>query len=254
MIRVGKRKIFETIKQIFNLNIFPTLIRFFIVHQNPFLSIFNEFFSKGKYPKFLYLKNKMKIKLYSVFDFSTLNLVFCRGDYYKPSNIKLVLDIGSNIGITCLYWIYNNPNCKIFAYEPSSKNYKRLLFNTSKFRKNIICKKLGVSNKNQNAKLFLSESGVNDSIKKKFRPKYEKIKLVSINNILKNIFLNNDTLDVLKIDTEGTEKEILENINKKFFKKIKVINIEGTNYKNIIPDYFSFSIKGSASRFINMKF
>ena len=253
MVKVGKRNIFETLKQIFNLNIFPTLLRFFLIHQNPFLAIFNETFSRGKYPKIIYLKNNIKIKLYSVFDLSTLNLVFCRGDYYKPRNIKRVLDIGSNIGITCLYWMHNNPDCKVFSYEPSTRNYKRLLYNTKKFKKNIICKKLGVSYKNQYAKLYLSGSGVNDSIKKKFRKKYEKIKLININSILKNFFLKNDIIDVLKIDTEGTEKDIIENIQKKYFKKIKIINIEGTNYRKTIPDYFSFSIKGSASRFINTK-
>jgi spore coat polysaccharide biosynthesis predicted glycosyltransferase SpsG len=104
------------------------------------------------------------------------------------------------------------------------------------------------------AKLYLSKSGVNDSIKKTFRPKYEKIRLIDINIILRKLLLKNSVIDILKIDTEGTERQILENIKKEFFKKIKVINIEGSNYKDIVPSYFSFSFKGSASRFINTKY
>jgi FkbM family methyltransferase len=254
MLRVGKRNFVETLKQIFNLNIFNLFLRFFAVHKNPISAIFNEFFSAGKYPSFIILRNKMKIKLYSVYDFSTLNLVFCRQDYYKPKKINLVVDIGSNIGISCLYWLDNNPNCKIKSFEPSSRNYKRLLFNTKKFNKNISCNKIGVSNKNMFAKLYLSKSGVNDSIKKTFRPKYEKIRLIDINIILRKLLLKNSVIDILKIDTEGTERQILENIKKEYFKKIKVINIEGSNYKDIVPSYFSFSFKGSASRFINTKY
>lgn len=251
MLKVGKRNFFETFKQIFNLNIFEVIFNFFLVHRNPLNAIVNELFSTGKYPSMIILKNKMKIKLYSVYDFSTLNLVFCRQDYYKPKNINLVVDIGSNIGISCLYWLDNNSSCKIVSFEPSSRNYKKLLFNTKKFKKNITFNKLGVSNKNMTTKLYLSKSGVNDSIRKTFRPKYEMIKLIDINIVLKKLLAKNDIIDVLKIDTEGTEKEILENIKKQYFEKIKVINIEGSDYKNIVPNYFSFSFKGSASRFIN---
>jgi hypothetical protein len=48
------------------------------------------------------IKN-FKIKIYSVDDFSTLNLVFCRQDYINLNNKRIVVNIGSNIGITTLY-------------------------------------------------------------------------------------------------------------------------------------------------------
>ena len=77
---------------------------------------------------------------------------------------------------------------------------------------------MGVSNKNMTTKLYLSKSGVNDSIRKTFRPKYEMIKLIDINIVLKKLLAKTDIIDVLKIDTEGTEKEILENIKKQYTK------------------------------------
>ena len=252
MIHIGKRKVLETFKQIFQLNIVTTVFRFFIIHEKPFNAIFNEFFSAGRYPVLIKIK-KFQIKLYSFSDFSTLNLVFCRQDYFKPKNLEFVIDIGSNIGISCLYWLIDNPNCIIQSYEPSSKNYKRLLLNTKKFKKNITNNKFGISNKNETLRLYLSKSGVNDSVLKIPGAKYEKIKLIDINKILKKALLVGNKIDVLKIDVEGKEREILKNIKKKYFNKIRVINIEGNNFGNIVPSYFAHSFKGSASRFINMK-
>ena len=50
----------------------------------------------------------------------------------KNSN---VLDIGSNIGITSHYWLFKNQKVKIYCYEPSKKNFKRLIENTKKLKK-----------------------------------------------------------------------------------------------------------------------
>ena len=165
-----------------------------------------------------------------------------------------MIDIGSNIGISCLYWIIDNPKCVVQAFEPSSKNFKRLDNNVKKFKKNIKCNKIGISNKNETLKLYISKSGVNDSINKIPGAKYEKIKLININTVLKNALLKKDKIDVLKIDAEGMEMNIIKSIKRKYYNKIRVINIEGNNYRGIIPNYFSFSFKGSASRFVNLKF
>lgn len=254
MIKIGKRNISEVLKQIFSLNFINIIKRFFSVHENPIYAMINEFFSLGKYPKTINVMKKYKIKLYSLHDFSTFNLIFCREDYFKPKNIKTVVDIGSNIGISALYWYIDNPNCKIYSFEPSSKNFIRQKSNTKNFKKNIIIKKVGISNKNEIIKLYLSKCGVNNSKIRIINAKNERVKLVNINDILEKIIVKSNTIDVLKIDVEGLEENILRVIKKKYFNKIKVINIEGKNYNNLIPKYFTFSFKGSASRFINDKY
>lgn len=254
MAKIGKRNIFEILKQIISSNILNIIKNFFLIHENPIRAMLNEFFSIGNYPKTLKLMNKYNIKLYSFHDFSTFNLIFCREDYYKPKNIKIVIDIGSNIGISPLYWFINNPRCKIYSFEPSSKNYKRQKLNIKNFQKNVFLKKVGVSDTNKIIKLYISKSGVNDSTKKIPNAKYEIIKLININDLLKKIILKSKRVDVLKIDVEGLEEKILKSIRKSYFSKIKVINIEGKNYNNIMPKYFSFSFRGSASRYINRKY
>ena len=78
-----------------------------------------------------------------------------------------------------------------------------------RFKKNISVKKCAVSDFNGYSKLYRSETGVNDSIVDKVSKKFDKVKVVEINSILKKIFSNFYLLDILKIDTEGYEFEVL---------------------------------------------
>ena len=253
MIKIGKRPLSEVINRVFKKDLFEIIKNFFIVHKNPIQAMYEEFFTKGKYPKLIETKIGVKIKLFSYGDFSTFNLVFCRQDYLADKIINAVLDIGSNIGITAHYWLFKNPKVKIYCYEPSKRNFKRLTENTKKFKKNIELKQSAVSNFNGYSKLYKSETGVNDSIIDKVSKDFDKIKVIKINDILKKIFSNFKNLDILKIDTEGCEREILKSIDKKYFKKIRIINIEGSNYNNLVPKYFRYSFNASASRFENTR-
>ena len=253
MIKIGKRPLSEVINRVFKKDLFEIIKNFFIVHKNPMQAMYEEFFTKGKYPKLIETKIGVKIKLFSYGDFSTFNLVFCRQDYLADKKINAVLDIGSNIGITAHYWLFKNPKVKIYCYEPSKKNFKRLTENTKKFKKNIKLKQSAVSNFNGYSKLYKSKTGVNDSIIDKVSKDFEKIKEIKINDILKKIFSNFKNLEILKIDTEGCEREILKSIDKKYFKKIRIINIEGSNYNNLVPKYFRYSFNASASRFENTR-
>ena len=132
-------------------------------------------------------------------------------------------------------------------------DFKRLTENTKKFKKNIELKQSAVSNFNGYSKLYKSETGVNDSIIDKVSKDFDKIKVIKINDILKKFFSNFKNLDILKIDTEGCERVILKSIDKKYFKKIRIINIEGSNYNNLVPKYFRYSFNASASRFENTR-
>lgn len=253
MIKIGKRPLSEVINRVFRKELIEIIKNFFVVHKNPILTMYDEFFTKGKYPRLIETKIGVKIKLFSYGDLSTFNLVFCRQDYLADNKINTVLDIGSNIGITVNYWLFKNPKAKIYCYEPSKRNFKRLIRNTKKFKKNIKLYQKAVSNFNGYSKLYRSKTGVNDSIVDKISKDFDKVKVIKINDILKKFFSKYKNLDILKIDTEGCEREILKSIDKKYFKKIRIINIEGDNFNSIVPKYFSYSFNSSVSRFINTR-
>ena len=53
MIKIGKRPLSEVIKRVFKKNLFKIIKNFFIVHKNPIQAMYEEFFTKGKYPKLI---------------------------------------------------------------------------------------------------------------------------------------------------------------------------------------------------------
>ena len=70
-----------------------------------------------------------------------------------------------------------------------------------------------------------------------FRQKIKEtyIKIYPLNFYIKKYLIKN--IDILKIDTEGYEKEVLKGISKKNFQKISYIVIEKTLDKNLYQGY-----------------
>ena len=129
MPHIGKRNILTFLNRIFQIDNYIALINFFKVHKKPFTSIFNEIFSSGLYPAKIYFKTPIgvkSVKIYSPNDFSTFNLIFCRKDYAISTKDNVILDIGSNIGLSAIYWLTRNKKNLVHCYEPSSINFKRL--------------------------------------------------------------------------------------------------------------------------------
>ena len=129
MPNIGKRNILIFLNRLFQIDNYLALINFFKVHKKPLTSIFNEIFSTGFYPAKIFFKTPIgvkSVKIYSPNDFSTFNLIFCRQDYLISQKDKIILDIGSNIGLSALYWLTRNNKNIVYCYEPSSLNLKRL--------------------------------------------------------------------------------------------------------------------------------
>ena len=61
MIKIGKRPLSEVINRVFRKELFEIIKNFFIVHKNPILTMYEEFFTKGKYPRLI--KKKLVLKL-----------------------------------------------------------------------------------------------------------------------------------------------------------------------------------------------
>jgi len=126
-------------------------------------------------------------------------------DYLKSIENPLILDIGSNAGISCLYFSTINPNCSYICVEPNINNNKVL-------RNNIVGNGLNYQliNKGlwyEDKKLYLHETeefwtGKVDSIKSE-----SIVDCLSLQSII-TIYAKQD-IDLLKVDVEGSEIDIL---------------------------------------------
>jgi FkbM family methyltransferase len=185
---------------------------------------------------------KMKIRVNST-DLMALINVWAVEEYsneeFKIKNNDTVIDIGGHIGLFSLYASEKCKSGKIFTFEPVKENFDLLKENIKINNiKNIYPKNIAVSNNNSNITIFLSNDQSGHGMYKK-TSKSRNIKSTNLEEIcLENEIKN---CNLLKIDAEGAEFEILENINEKIIEKIK----------NIILEYHIFE-KNSNERLKNI--
>ena len=165
---------------------------------------------------------------------------------------KIILDVGAHIGEMTQIFLKNFINVnKIYCFEPQKEIYSSL---KNKFKKNpkVVCINKACSDKTTVSKFNISFHRRSSSLEEiNTNNFYHKIKsfivlgkirdllsrTVKIRTITLDKFLKNRKLsiDLLKIDVEGSELKVLKGC-KKNIKNIKVILIEILNH-NLIKDY-----------------
>jgi FkbM family methyltransferase len=190
--------------------------------------IISEF--KNKYTNLIKLRKSPSSDFYvfqQVFDWHEYKTVVEEYNQNFSSGNKLnIIDAGSNIGISSLfmYDFFDEPN--IVAIEPEQENFKILEFNLIN-KKNITKIKAGLWSSNT----FLNVvSDFRDKSDWSFRVEKTTdsngIKAFSINQIIEDF--NFQFIDILKIDVEGSEKQIFtsDNADLSFLNITKCIAVE----------------------------
>lgn len=249
--RIGKRTPAEFVRRLLDGNNYKSVPQFFAVHHRPIRAVIEEVFSLGQYPRVMAIntpRGVVNVQLLSAADFSTLNLIFCRQDYYTPENTRTVVDVGSNIGLSALYWLTRNDASYVYCYEPSPISHARLVKNLEPFKGRFVARAEAVSNFTGTADLGLEPSGVFSSLDLK-SDNCVRCQVVHINEVLGPIIEQHGQVDVLKIDSEGHELRTLEAIAPQYWKHIRCVNVDVEGASRYIPRDFYSSRVASAERF-----
>ena len=142
---------------------------------------------------------------------------------------KTVVDVGANVGFFSLYTFTQNPDAKIFAFEPMPNNYKLLQHYQKEFKQldfKTVNKAVGGTkgeltlnyNKNEayttSATIFAKET----------EPDTIVVETVTLQDILSNY--NLEAVDFLKLDCEGAEYAILYNASDATLESIGAMSVE----------------------------
>lgn len=146
---------------------------------------------------------------------------------------KFVIDAGANIGYTAILFASWWPESTIISIEPDKENYELTLKNTASFP-NIKVIHAALWNKEAVLKI---EAGQEDGFVVReidndgSRVKKENLtKGVSIQQLLKRY--RKSEIDFLKLNIEGSEKEIFSENYREWLPKIKVMLVELHDGKN----------------------
>ncbi len=146
-----------------------------------------------------------------------------------PNDKKLnIIDAGSNIGLTSVYLSNYFSDSKFITIEPETSNFESMSFNIDvNGIENVVKVKGGLWSKNANLKIVNDFRDQKDwSVRVEETTEDGDLKAFSIQHLMKTSSI--DTIDILKIDIEGSEKEVFMGINAdvSFLPKTKCIAIE----------------------------
>ena len=201
------------------------LLRNLLLH---FFDLIDEFYHQKRIEKFI-KKNKIKIKTF--------------------------IDIGAFEGKYTDLILKIEEKCKVIMIEPQSKYYSLL---KEKYKNNNLIKimKIGISDKETLLKLKINKHEITSTFSQfNDANKYLNFKAILFNSNLKNMTTNSenievfplslilqknnlDSIDLIKIDTEGHEYEVLYGASD-YIKKINYILVEfhiDKIYENYNPD------------------
>jgi FkbM family methyltransferase len=176
--------------------------------------------------QFYQIKLKQKILLRSnTSDINVFAEIFLFQDYnFKlPIKPKTIVDAGANVGYSSLWFSQKYPSAQIIAIEPEYSNYQLLLRNTGNCDRIQILEK-GLWNKSTKLKI-INEGG------SKYGFVTEEVETGGIETCtvgeLLGMFeeLGLNTIDVLKVDIEGAEKEVFSG-EREWLAKTKIVILE----------------------------
>lgn len=192
------------------------------------------------------LENGLKFYLTHHLDAHIIYEVFINRDYdIKLVNPKIIIDIGAHFGIVSIYYANQYPKSLIYAIEPNKDSYQRLVKNIKlNSASNIKAKNYAITNKSGKkrnlyiakrsgmSRLYYDQSAIDTKVK-------QLVKTKSLADFIKSTRAKR--IDLVKMDCEGSEYEILLNLEPLIFKKIKAFAIE---YHNDLLNFNNTNLVG----------
>ncbi|SEA89061.1 methyltransferase, FkbM family [Flavobacterium gillisiae] len=174
------------------------------------------------YFKSVFFKNKNEVTQdifqfkVTAYNYNTLLFlykeIFISNDYFfkADNSIPKIIDCGANIGMSILYFKFIYPNCSIVAFEPNPKAFYLLKKNVEQNNlKNVVLHNLALSDNRGKIDFFIGndeEILLASTIAERGGEENFKIESDKLSNYL------NDTIDLIKIDIEGSENQVLNDL------------------------------------------
>jgi FkbM family methyltransferase len=178
--------------------------------------------------------------LYSHHDVWTVNEVFAREDYRAGPELGVVVDVGSNIGISALYFLSRNRTSRCYLYEPVPRNVERLDVNLGPYRNRYRLERVAVADFDGEEDFAVEPTGRYGGLDGVGDERI-RVRCRSIVAVLDEVLERESRIDLLKLDTEGMERSTLAAIDDARLARIETILYETREPWNPDPERFEMS-------------
>jgi FkbM family methyltransferase len=255
-LRIGAKTPQQWARAVRNRSNYGALLRAFQVQEEPLRVLFGLCVPSRRYPVIFRVRTPtgpIGIKLFRYSDVGTLNLVFSRQDYVCPADAKVVVDVGSNIGISAAFFLTRNRSAFAYLFEPSPNNLPRLRENMQQFQGRYELRDVAIADRAGDVVFAMEESGLRGRIQGPGGNEVV-VRAEHVNAALSPIVSRHGSIDCLKLDIEGYEERVLNALDPELWPLIRVLNVEALHRFACIPDYFRADVWGSAFRYWNTRF
>lgn len=159
-------------------------------------------------------------------DYDTYEHVFVLKEYDFPIPFepRLIIDGGANIGMSALYFARRFPKATILAIEPDAANCSMLQHNTRDYPQ-VETIRAGIWSSSGHLRIKDNRADANAfQVEWTASPTSDSLPAVSISDLLEKS--GQTTIDILKLDVEGAEKEIFLNGYESWLPKTNLLIVE----------------------------
>jgi FkbM family methyltransferase len=168
---------------------------------------------------------------------------------------KIIIDAGANVGYASVYFANCFPEATIYAIEPDYNNFKILQKNTNVYPQ-IICLRKAIWNRHSLIKIKNMDNGEWAYMIEEAEDDKDTIEAITLAELTNQY--NISLIDILKVDIEGSEKEVFSGDYKEWLGKTKCLIIEVHDglkkgcSKAVFKatTYFNFSFKRSGENLV----
>lgn len=196
-------------------------------------------------------------------DFETLKYVFLKMEYRLPAlafKPQWIIDAGANVGYSSVFFADTYPGTCILAIEPDAANFEMLQINTAGYGQ---IEHLHSGLWNKNGYLIVKDVGLGEwgmMVEEVEELGKDAFKSITMPSLLENYKI--ETIDILKLNIEGAEKELFADGYEEWLPKVKIIIIElhdrmkpgcSQSFFNAVKEYNFLSFKRGANFILYQK-
>ena len=195
---------------------------------------------RGSYPARVAVRTPLGIvrpTLWSHHDMFTVNEVFCRLDYAAgPDDVRIV-DLGSNIGLSALYFLTRGPDVRCRLYEPDPRNAERLRDNLDGLEDRYQLEEVAVADFEGEADFGLSPTGRYGGLGVASATS-TRVRCLHVDSVLEDALSEWEAIDLLKVDVEGMEAPLLRAVRPDLLRRVRTVYVEGRRRELPLPPGF----------------
>jgi FkbM family methyltransferase len=227
-VKIGGRDLRQVARAVVAKQHYRAAVNMVRVYDRP-VEMFRRYLTQsGEYPFTARVRSpigRLDLELYSVHDLLTVNEIFCRKDYAADAQDTVVVDFGSNIGISAAYFLSRGPNVRAYLFEPLPRNIERLRRNLARFGDRYTLEETAVGPQEGEVEFGWEETGRYGGVGAQTGNTIT-VPCRNSTKILEEVIGAHGRIDVLKVDIETLEETVINDIPPELARHIRKIYVE----------------------------